>query len=580
MATDKNKMTRPKGLRIPWMSHWRYGVVMSSVFLAVAVLSWRLVDLHVIDREFLRTQGDARTVRVESIDAHRGMITDRNGEALAISTPVQTLWVNPGEVDPDDSRIGVMAHTLGINPAAFRKRLKSNSERQFMFLKRKVQPSVAREVLALKIPGIYAKREYKRYYPAGEVAAHVIGFVNIDERGQEGIELAYNGWLSGEVGRKRVLRDNRGRLVKDLSLIADAAPGKDLQLSIDLRLQYLAYRELKAAVHAHNASGGSLAMLDVHTGEILAMVNQTSYNPNNRSEIDPRDIRNRAITDLFEPGSTVKPLTIAAALESGRYRPDTIINTSPGYLRLNGYTIRDARDYGRLSLSEVIYHSSNIGTSKIAMDLTGPVLEEMFSRMGFGQSTAVGFPGESIGVMPIRTRWKDIELATFSYGYGLSVNALQLAQAYMVLANGGVRYPLSLLALKEPPEGQRVISADITAQVREMLRKVVEKGTGKRADMAIYSSAGKTGTVHLVGDQGYQDSRYKSIFAGMAPADNPRIVSVITVDDPKGNEYYGGEVAAPIFARVMGDALRLLNVKPNIEPTLARQADDGSDGSG
>lgn len=580
MATNNNKIRRPAALRVPGMQHWRYGVVMFTVLSVVGILSWRLVDLHVVDKEFLRTQGDARTVRVESIDAHRGMITDRNGEALAVSTPVQTLWVNPGEMNPGDRRLGAMAYILGIDPAKFRERLEKNAGRQFLFLKRKVQPSVAREILALNIPGVYARREYRRYYPAGEVAAHVVGFVNIDEYGQEGVELAYNDGLRGSLGSKRVLRDNRGRLIKDLSLIADAAPGQDLQLSLDLRLQYLAYRELKAAVRAHNASGGSLVMLDVHTGEVLAMVNQTSYNPNNRSRINPQDTRNRAVTDVFEPGSTVKPLTIAAALESGRYRPDSMINTSPGYLRLNGYTIRDARDYGRLSLSEVVYRSSNIGTSRVAMDLTGPVLEEMFSRLGFGQSTGIGFPGESIGVMPLRTKWKDIELATFSYGYGLSVNALQLAQAYAVLANGGIKYPLSLLALKEPPEGQRVLSKAVADQVREMLAQVVKKGTGKRAEMAIYSSAGKTGTVHLVGAQGYQDSRYKAIFAGMAPADNPRIVSVVTVDDPKGDEYYGGEVAAPIFARVMGDALRLLNVKPNIEPALARKAGAGPDGSG
>lgn len=580
MATDNNKAKRPKAARIPGMQQWRYGTVMLVVLSAVVVLSWRLVDLHVVDREFLRNQGDARTVRVEAIDAHRGMITDRNNEALAVSTPVQTLWLNPREMDADDSRLATLAKLLELDLPAFRQRLQRNSQRQFLYLKRKVQPAVARDVLALSIPGIYARREYRRYYPAGEVAAHVVGFVNIDERGQEGVELAYNDGLSGILGRKRVLRDNRGRLVKDLSLIADAVPGRDLQLSIDLRLQYIAYRELKAAVRAHDANGGSLVMLDVHTGEVLAMVNQTSYNPNNRSQIDPQDMRNRAITDLFEPGSTVKPFTAAAALESGRYQPDSVINTSPGYLRLNGYTIRDARDYGRLSLSEVVYRSSNVGTSRLAMELTGPVLAEMFSRMGFGQSTSIGFPGERVGVMPFHSNWKNIELATFSYGYGLSVNTLQLAQAYMVLANGGQRYPLSLLALQEPPSGRRVMSEKVAAQVREMLVQVVENGTGKRAGMAIYSSAGKTGTVHLVGEEGYQDSRYKAIFAGMAPADNPRIVSVITVDDPQGDEYYGGEVAAPIFARVMGDALRLLNVKPEIEPAIARQAGALRDGSG
>lgn len=577
---ENNKNSKPIALTLPAAAHWRYGVVMMFVLAGVVALSWRLVDLHVIDQEFLRNQGDARTVRVESIEAHRGMITDRNGEALAVSTPVQTLWVNPAEMTLSDARLATVAAALELDLDALLQRLERHSDRQFLYLKRKVQPSLARQVLALKVPGIYARREYKRYYPAGEVAAHVVGFSNIDEQGQEGIELAYDDWLSGEAGRKRVLRDRKGRLIKDLSLIADAAPGQDVSLSIDQRLQYIAYRELKAAVRAHNANGGTLVMLDVHTGEILAMVNQTSYNPNNRERINPGDTRNRSVTDLFEPGSTVKPITIAAALESGRYQPDTTINTSPGYLRLNGYTIRDARDYGRLSVSEVVYRSSNVGTSRIAMDLTAPVLGEMFARVGFGQSVSIGFPGESVGVLPMRSNWKDIELATLSYGYGLSVNALQLAQAYMILANGGIRYPLSLVALSEQPEGRRVLSEKVTAQVRKMLRQVVEEGTGKRAAMPIYTSAGKTGTVHLVGKGGYDDSRYKAVFAGMAPADSPRIVSVITVDDPKGREYYGGEVAAPIFARVMSDALRLLNVKPNIEATVARQAANSGSGSG
>lgn len=580
MATKNKKSTRPTALRLPEVAHWRYGFVIFLVLAGVGVLTWRLLELHVVDQAFLRTQGDARTVRVESIEAHRGMITDRNGEALAVSTPVQTLWVNPAQMDLEDPRLDEVASVLDLDLNGLRARLAANSDRQFLYLKRKVQPFLAREVLSLKIPGVYARREYKRYYPAGEVAAHVVGFSNIDEHGQEGVELAYNSWLSGEAGRKRVLRDRKGRLIKDLSLIADAAPGKDVSLSIDLRLQYIAYRELKAAVRAHGADGGTLVMLDVHTGEILAMVNQTSYNPNNRERIDPADTRNRAITDLFEPGSTVKPLTIAAALESGQYAPETVVNTSPGYLRLNGHTIRDARDYGRLSLSEVVYRSSNVGTSRIAMDLTAPVLVEMFSRVGFGQSVSIGFPGEGVGVLPVRARWKDVELATLSYGYGLSVNALQLAQAYMVLANGGIRYPLSLVSLAEPPEGQRVMGEKVTAQVRQMLRQVVEKGTGKRAAMPIYTSAGKTGTVHLVGKSGYEDSQYKAVFAGMAPADSPRIVSVITIDDPKGEEYYGGEVAAPIFARVMSDALRLLNVKPNIQPTVAGQAANSGSGSG
>ncbi len=544
---------------------WRYGSVLGVFLLVIVALGWRLVDLHVVDNDFLRKQGDVRTIRVESIDAHRGVVSDRYGEPLAVSTPVQTLWANPSEMDADEARLTNLSRLLNISEARLRERLKTYVDREFIYLRRKVQPGLAKEVMALDIDGVYSRQEYRRYYPAGEVTAHIVGFTNIDERGQEGMELAYNQWLSGESGRKRVLKDNRGRVIKDLTLIRDASPGHNLQLSIDLRLQYLAYRELKAVVQAHSARGGTLVMLDVDTGEVLAMVNQGSYNPNDRSQLAPENLRNKAITDLFEPGSTMKPVAMAAALETGDYSTNTTIDTSPGYRRFGRFTIRDHRNYGVISLTDIIAKSSNVGISRIATDIGGDTIRNLYSRLGLGQPTGIGFPGEAVGVLPSPPKWRPVEEATLSYGYGLSVNALQLAQAYMVIANGGVRYPLSLIKLDREPEGQRVLSEKVTYEVRNMLREVVSRGSGKRAQPGFYTAGGKTGTVHLVGKQGYEDSQYKAIFAGMAPIDNPRIVTVVAVDAPQSGEYYGGEVAAPVFARVMSDALRLLNVKPELE---------------
>ncbi len=559
---------------------WRFSCVLGAFLLVVMVLGWRLVDLHVVEHDFLSQQGDVRTIRVETIDAHRGMITDRNGEPLAVSTPVKTLWANPSEMDPDDPALTAMARLLDISESDFRARIRDYRNREFIYVKRKIQPSLAAKVMALGVRGLYARREYRRYYPASEVAAHVVGFTNIDEHGQEGMELAYNDWLSGKVGSKRVLKDNRGRVIKDLSLIRDASPGKDIALSIDLRLQYLAYRELKAAVEAHHARGGTLVMLDVDTGEVLAMVNQQSYNPNDRRNLNADGMRNKAITDLFEPGSTMKPITVAAALETGRYKPTTKVDTSPGYRRFGRFTIRDSHNYKVLDLTGIVVHSSNVGISHVATDIGGDVIHDMFYRMGIGQATGIGFPGEAVGVLPSPPRWSPVQEATLSYGYGMSVNALQLAQAYMVLANGGIRYPLSLIRKDEPAKGTRVLSEGIAADVREMLKGVVERGTGKRAQLNFYSAGGKTGTVHLVGANGYEKSKYKAIFAGMAPADDPRLVTVVAVDAPQGAEYYGGEVAAPVFARVMGGALRLLNVKPELALDAKTSSGQATDSGG
>jgi len=575
-VSDQGKKTTWGQRLASGLAAWRFGSVVGVFLLVVGVLGWRLVDLHVVDNDFLRKQGDVRTIRVESIDAHRGVVTDRYDEPLAVSTPVQTIWANPSEANPSEARLTNLARLLDINEASLRQRLEEYSGREFIYLRRKVQPDLARMVLELEIDGIYTRQEYRRYYPAGEVTAHVVGFTDIDERGQEGIELAYNQWLSGETGRKRVLKDNRGRVIKDLTLIRDASPGQNLALSIDLRLQYLAYRELKAVVAAHNARGGTLVMLDVDTGEVLAMVNQGSYNPNDRSQLAAENLRNKAITDLFEPGSTMKPITMAAALESGSYSVNSTIDTNPGFRRFGRFTIRDHRNYGVMDMTEIIVKSSNVGISRIATDLGGDVIRDLYARLGLGQPTGIGFPGEAVGVLPSPPKWRPVEEATLSYGYGMSVNALQLAQAYMVIANGGVRYPLSLVRQNKKPEGQRVLSEQVTLQVRNMLREAVSRGTGKRAQPGFYSAGGKTGTVHLVGAQGYEDSQYKAIFAGMAPIDNPRLVTVVAVDAPQSGEYYGGEVAAPVFSRVMSDALRLLNVKPELEVGEAEMAASAS----
>jgi cell division protein FtsI (penicillin-binding protein 3) len=575
-VSDQGKKTTWGQRLASGLAAWRFGSVVGVFLLVVGVLGWRLVDLHVVDNDFLRKQGDVRTIRVESIDAHRGVVTDRYDEPLAVSTPVQTIWANPSEANPSEARLTNLARLLDINEASLRRRLEEYSGREFIYLRRKVQPDLARKVLELEIDGIYTRQEYRRYYPAGEVTAHVVGFTDIDERGQEGIELAYNQWLSGETGRKRVLKDNRGRIIKDLTLIRDASPGQNLALSIDLRLQYLAYRELKAVVAAHNARGGTLVMLDVDSGEVLAMVNQGSYNPNDRSQLAAQNLRNKAITDLFEPGSTMKPITMAAALESGSYSVNSTIDTNPGFRRFGRFTIRDHRNYGVMDMTEIIVKSSNVGISRIATDLGGDVIRDLYARLGLGQPTGIGFPGEAVGVLPSPPKWRPVEEATLSYGYGMSVNALQLAQAYMVIANGGVRYPLSLVRQDKKPEGQRVLSEQVSLQVRNMLRQAVSEGTGKRAQPGFYSAGGKTGTVHLVGAQGYEDSQYKAIFAGMAPIDNPRLVTVVAVDAPQSGEYYGGEVAAPVFSRVMSDALRLLNVKPELEVGEAEMAASAS----
>ncbi|BBO55413.1 penicillin-binding protein 3 [Cobetia sp. AM6] len=544
----------------------RYRIMLFIVLAGLVALVGRIGYLQLFDQQFLQDQGDARTLRVDSINAHRGMITDRTGEPLAISTPVITLWADPRKVPDDPVRLSLLARALGQKPDDLIARVRRyrDAGKGFMYIKRQMTPPQAQPAIDLDIPGVSHKQEYKRYYPSGEVSAQLIGVTNVDDKGQEGLELAYNSYLSGTPGKRRVLKDRKGRLVRDLHLISEAKPGGDLTLSIDLRLQYMAYRELKAAVAEHRADGGTLVMMDARTGEVLAMVNQKSYNPNNRAGLDPAGLRNRAITDAFEPGSVMKPLSMSAGLASSKYQPDSVIDTTPGYMRVDQFTIRDFRNYGKLDMAGILYHSSNIGMSRMALSLEDDAVWNRYYELGLGQAPGTGFPGETTGVLPPPTNWSRSKRASISYGYGISVSALQLASAYTALANDGRRVPPSLLKVKTPPVGDQVISSDNAHALLGMMEKIVQpNGPAKRAVVEGYRIAGKTGTVRKVTAGGYQKTAYRSLFAGVAPVSDPRIVTVVMIENPKGEEYYGGLVAAPVFGRVVGKALRLLDVPPD-----------------
>ena len=543
--------------------------VLSALALFALLLSWRAFDLQVMNNDFLQGQGDARSLRVIKMAAHRGMISDRYNEPLAVSTPVDSVWANPHEISISAVQLSRLAGLLHTDVSQLRQRLDQHDEREFVYLRRHIDPDTGLRVMKLQIPGIALQREYRRYYPAGEVAAHLVGFTNIDDRGQEGIELAYDDWLRGKEGNKRVIRDRLGRIVEDVESIVEPMPGKDLHLSIDRRLQYLTYRELKTAVKQNRARSGSAVMLDVASGEVLAIVNLPSYNPNNRSTIRQDALRNRAVTDVFEPGSTIKPFTVAAALETGKYHPGTLIHTAPGMYRVGNKSVRDHRNYGDIDVATVLQKSSNVGASKIALNIPAEQLWNVFSRLGFGLDTGSGFPGESGGMLTNYQDWNDVERATLSYGYGISVTALQLARAYMVLASGGELKPVSFVALDKVPQSQRVVAKQTAHDLVSMLEKVTHQGgTGVLAQVPGYRIAGKTGTVQKYSSAGYSDERYVSLFAGMAPASQPRLVLVVMINEPGNDEYYGGRIAAPVFSRVMAGALRILGVPPDAPQEL------------
>ena len=552
----------------------RRWVLLSLLIFAGASIIWRAVDQQIFETDFLKSEGQRRHLRIVEVPAHRGMITDRAGEPLAISTPVASVWANPWVLAPERFALAPLASVLGMKSGDLRQLLARRSARSFVYLKRRINPDRAEKLEAVlekhHIEGVGLQREYRRFYPAGEVFAHVVGFTDVDDRGQEGLELAYENWLRGISGRKRVIRDGQARVVRDVESIQAPVTGRDLALSLDRRLQFLAYRELKAAVQHNKAKSGSAVILDVRTGEVLAMVNQPAYNPN-RSKAGRRNrFRNRALTDVFEPGSTMKPITVAAALESGRYTPTTRIDTRPGVLKVGRYEVKDARNFGLIDVATIIRKSSNVGVSKIAMDLPGERLWSFFSSMGFGESADTGFPGESSGQLTPAGRWAKIDQATLSFGYGLSVTPTQLAGAYAVIAADGVRRPISLLRVDRPPQGERVMSSKTARAVRGMMEAVASaEGTAPAAAVPGYRIAGKTGTVKKSISGGYADDRYMAVFAGIAPASDPRLVMVVMIDEPRAGQYYGGQVAAPVFSKVMAGALRLLNVAPD-----APQQDD------
>jgi len=548
----------------------RLSLVIVFFAIAASALLARAVHLQVFNTDFLNQQADTRHLRNEKITAHRGSITDRNGEPLAISTPVDSVWANPQELAAAVDRVPELARVLEIDGDQLMRRITRSMDREFLYLKRHLSPQQADRVLAMKLPGVNALREYRRYYPAGEVAGHLVGFTNIDDDGQEGLELAFNHWLSGESGAKRVLKDRLGRAVENVASIKPPRHGRDLRSSIDLRLQYVAYRTLKGAIRQHKAESGSVVILDIDTGEVLAMVNQPSYNPNDRSQYSAERYRNRAITDIFEPGSSIKPLITAAALESGRYRASSMIDTSPGYIVVGPKRIADNNDLGRASMTTILSRSSNVGFTKIAMSLESDQLWQTMTRFGLGSLTSSGFPGESAGLLTHYDDWRQITQATLGYGYSVSVTPLQLTQAYAALGGNGYIRPVSLVALDQPNDGQRIITDDTAQSVRTMMEVVVQPGgTGSEAGVTGYRVAGKTGTSWKAAPGGYSEDKYFSIFAGFAPASDPKLAAVVIIDEPTGDLYYGGDVAAPVFGDVMAESLRLMAIPPDALPTAS-----------
>jgi cell division protein FtsI (penicillin-binding protein 3) len=551
-------------LRLPV---WRARVLMSLLLLWFGVLTARAMYLQVWHNDFLQQEGASRFQRTLELPAHRGMITDRFGEPLAISTPVESVWATPADAHLGQGQRRELARLLDISDAELKRKL-GDTEREFVYLKRHLPPETAARIVQLALPGISLKREYRRYYPAGDLTAHLIGITDIDDRGQEGIELAYQDWLSGKPGSRRVIKDRLGRVVEAAEDIRAPIEGRDLALSIDRKLQYLAYRELKAAVVQHRAKAGGIVVLDVRTGEVLALANLPAFNPNNRATLNARRTRNRAITDLFEPGSTLKPFTVAAALEAGVIRPDTLLQTGSGYLVVGDATIHDAHPEGNLTVAQVLQKSSNVGAARLALGLPRESLWKVLSGAGFGSAPKLGFPGEGAGRLRAYQHWRPIEQATLSYGHGISVSLLQLARAYTLFATEGELQPLTLLRRDEPVQGQRVISARTAHAVRTMLESVVKAGgTAPRAQIMGYRVAGKTGTAHKLDGRLYAPDRYVSSFVGLAPASDPRLLVAVMIDEPDNGQYYGGVVAAPVFSRVMAEALRMLSIAPDAPMT-------------
>jgi cell division protein FtsI (penicillin-binding protein 3) len=530
--------------------------------LAALALLGRSVQLMVFDQSFLARQADIRHARNALMLAHRGSIVDRFGEPLAVSSPVDSVWVNPPEFAQAGAGIARLARALGRNRQRLEQRVTSNLDREFLYVARHLEPDAAAKIRKLAIPGVYFQREYRRYYPNGEITGHLLGFTNLDEAGQEGLELAYDQSLAGVDGEKRVIQDGRGRIVQNVEIDRPPVPGEDLATSIDLRIQYLAYRELKGAVRKHRARAGTVIVLDVETGEVLAMVNQPSFNPNDRTQYDVARYRNRAATDIFEPGSSIKPFVAAAALASGRYDAGSMIDCTA--FTVSGKRIQDKHALGLISIGAVLAQSSNVGMARIALSLDPAQMHETLGLLGFGGVTASGFPGESAGRLESPGNWRPINIATMAYGYGLSVTPLQLAQAYATIGAGGIRRAVTFRRVETPAAGEQVLPERVAHDLVRLLEgAVLPSGTGLKAAVPGYRVAGKTGTAWKAEAGGYSRDRYLSVFAGVVPATRPRLAVVVMVDEPRGVLYYGGDVAAPVFAAVTSGALRLMSVAPD-----------------
>ena len=558
---------------------WRFWVIGAVLTLCAVALLARAVYLQVIDQDFLARQGDARILRDVKLSANRGMVLDRNGEPLAVSTPVDTVWADPRKLSQHPQDFAKLAQALDRDKQWLARRVTSNLDREFVYLVRHMRPLDAAKVKALGIPGVDTLREYRRYYPAGEVTGHLLGFTNVDDVGQEGLELAFDQWLGGQPGIKRVMRDREGRTIEDIERIKAPRPGQDLRTSIDLRVQYLAYRALKQAVQENQAHGGSVVVLDIQTGEVLAMVNQPAFNPNDREQYLPSRYRNRATNDFFEPGSSIKPFVVAAGMKTGRFHSDTLIETGPGTLRVVIKTVKDKHNLGTIDVRTVLEKSSNVGIVKIALTLKPQEMWTTLHDLGLGSVTGSGFPGESAGILTGYEHWRSIGQATMSYGYGLSVTPLQLAQAYAVLGAGGIRRPVSLRRVDVPPAGERVMDEVVARELVQMMESVVSaEGTARRAAVMGYRVSGKTGTAWKAADGGYNSTKYIAVFGGVVPASNPRLAALVVVDEPSAGRFYGGDVAAPVFSEVMSGALRLLAIPPDdlqrVPATTLVQAQD------
>ena len=565
---------------------WRSTVILSLVLLCAAGLVARAVELQLLDHGFLAKQGDDRSMRVVKIAAHRGAITDRNGEPLAVSTPVDSVWVNPQEINDNIDQLPKLARALKEDQQTLARRITSNLDREFLYLVRHMPPEQAAHIKALGIPGVYLLREYRRYYPAGEVSGHVVGFTTVDDKGQEGLELGFDQLLNGEDGAKRVIQDMYGRYVENVESIRAPRPGRDLVTSIDLRIQYLAYRELKSAMQEYRARAGSVIVVDVDTGEVLALVNQPAYNPNDREQLKAGLYRNRAATDIFEPGSSIKPFIMAAALASGQYRADSVVDTSPGFLKVGSKVFEDETNLGAIDMATILAKSSNVGSAKVALSLQPGQIWSTLTGLGLGQVTGSGYPGESAGMLSHYSHWRPIGIATMSHGYGLSVTPLQLAHAYATIGAGGIKRPISFERVSGPVHGEQVLDPKVAHALVQLMEQVVEKGgTATRASLIGYRVSGKTGTAFKSIAGGYSTDRIMAVFAGLVPASHPKLATVVVIDEPSRDLHeaggvlaQGGTVAAPVFASVMSGALRLMDVPPddlqNVPAATLVQASD------